>query len=215
MNVSEIAPNMRFGKLKVLRKMTDTYKLDVSVTKEEESRFEQIPYFECQCDCGKTCDVRGDLLAAYLIISCGCNMLQDNVVGLKDILIQHQVNFIENYNVPDTKIRSFHFGILDNDNQLLGLIDIRPDNYLTRIGNEEKNRVEQRKTIYNEKQEYCLNNEIKYLIISALPVFYANWDNTQLSWQEICNQTWQRIKAQICNTFNINEEIHWYTEGSN
>lgn len=227
MKISEIIPDMQFGKLKIIRKMNDTYKLSIDgltiqeiqqlddtyvFDEEKNQEFIQIPYFECLCDCGKTCNFRGDLLIANLITSCGCSMLPDNIEGFKDILIQHQVHFKENYTVSNSKIRPFHFGILDNDNQLLGLIDMRPDKYLSRIGNEEENRVEQRKTIYNEKQEYCLNNGIKYLIIPTLPVFYENWNNIQLSWKEICNQTWQRIKTQINEAFNINEEIHWYVE---
>lgn len=195
--------NRIFGKLTVIKPAAKkAYDLDISSENDEEKNIQKVLYYDCRCNCGNIITVREDLLLKNLYLSCGCEII-DNKKFLIDLFTKEHVFFQENYRCIGLN-KAFHFAIFDNNNNLLGVIDYRSPAYLTRIGNEDKNRVKQRQEISTSKSDYCQANNIKYLVLSVP-------GDTDLP----NNLAWDDIKAKIIDAFDIDVNTQWYKEGSN
>lgn len=80
----------------------------------------------CQCDCGNIKEIAGKSLRQGLTQSCGCigNSLGENKI--KNILLNNNINFVQEYKFEDLKDKSylrFDFAIFDKDNNLIKLIE--------------------------------------------------------------------------------------------
>ena len=103
----------RYGKLQVLYKSKKTDGTHI--------------FWHCKCDCGNECDINGSYLRSGISSNCGC----ERSVGelkINNILKKNNINFKREYNFPDLlgvnggRLR-FDFGILNNQNELLYLIE--------------------------------------------------------------------------------------------
>ena len=106
----------RYGKLLVL------YRTDKNIKSDGTHIF-----WHCKCDCGNECDVNGSYLRQGISTNCGC----ERSVGelkIKKILDENKILYQREYSFPDLlgagggKLR-FDFGILDQNNNLLYLIE--------------------------------------------------------------------------------------------
>lgn len=84
-------------------------------------------FWHCKCDCGNECDINGSYLRAGISSNCGC----ERSVGelkISKLLKENNIRFKREYTFPDLigtgggKLR-FDFGILDNDDNLVYLIE--------------------------------------------------------------------------------------------
>ena len=210
MKITDITAGMHIGKFYVIEEDIGSYRLNVAPIESKEKNIQRIPYFKCQCECGRICSVRGDLLASGLRTSCGCQTLKDDKDDIIQLFLEHNVNFREDYKLSPT-IREFHFAIFDNEEILLGVIDLQSPAYSNRIGNEQKDRVRKRRNILLNKQEYCEFNDLPYLILPTTPIFNESSIVLPQNWQHIDNYTWEELKNRINTAFGINEsETQWY-----
>ena len=75
-------------------------------------------YWICQCDCGKTIEVRGHELRRKdenRTVSCGCYHRSIGAANVLNCLIFEGINFIEEYVFLDLPKSRFDFAIVEND----------------------------------------------------------------------------------------------------
>lgn len=74
-------------------------------------------YWICQCDCGKTIEVRGHELRRKdenRTVSCGCYHRSIGATNIMDCLIFNGIEFIDEYVFPDLSKSRFDFAIVEN-----------------------------------------------------------------------------------------------------
>ena len=74
-------------------------------------------YWICQCDCGKTIEVRGHELRRKdenRTVSCGCYHRSIGATNIMDCLIFNGIEFIDEYVFPDLPKSRFDFAIIEN-----------------------------------------------------------------------------------------------------
>lgn len=146
----------KYGKLTVLYKSNKTDGTHI--------------FWHCKCECGNECDVNGSNLRAGISTNCGC----ERSVGelkINNILKQNNINFKREYTFSDLlgsnggRLR-FDFGILDNNNKLLYLIEYDGVQHFQQncFGKDEKdfNILKQHDEL---KNKYCKENNIILLRI--------------------------------------------------
>ena len=126
--------------------------------------------WRCKCDCGNEIITTGKRLRNGTVRSCGClKSFKESDISL--LLTNQKINFTREYTFSDLKDKGnlrFDFAILNNNNQLLGLIEYNGEqHYLTH----EKGRYtfEKIKLIQKHdkvKQEYCIKHNIPLLILN-------------------------------------------------
>lgn len=149
----------RFGKLLVLSRVPGRTASNGKVM------------WHCLCDCGTELDVLGDSLRRHHTLSCGCITSQGELI-ISTILTQSNINFKKAINFPDgkyadTNSRFFYdFGIYDDNDKLLYLIEYDGCQHFNRIGGwntiERNNLTHKRDLI---KNHYCFLNQIPLIRI--------------------------------------------------
>ena len=126
--------------------------------------------WRCKCDCGNEIITTGKRLRNGTVRSCGC-LKSFKESDISFLLTNQKINFTREYTFSDLKDKGnlrFDFAILNNNNQLLGLIEYNGEqHYLTY----EKGRYtfEKIKLIQKHdkvKQEYCTKHNIPLLILN-------------------------------------------------
>lgn len=132
-------------------------------------RGESPIYVKCRCQCG----VEKDIRLAHLYgqhhsrtISCGCFQRSAGELKIKTILEENNIDFIEQYTIPElSKYMKFDFAIFD-ENGLAFLIEYNGEQHYKPIekwGGEEKLIVQQERDA--RKVQYCEEKGIPLLII--------------------------------------------------
>lgn len=236
--INDIGFGTRFDKLVVIGDPVKTIRIDKSPWDDEndEKIINKVPVYPCRCACGQLCDVRADLLMGGTVTSCGCDTLNDTLISFRSLLELHNVTFKEDYKLV-TSLKPFHFAIFKQNDEttLLGVIDFQTPSYGTRIGNEKKERVRKRMIYFRNKETYCKEHRIKYLVFSTSPLLYDGWYDTSLMGNEIAindanlkhhwangdpiqsqppaqvlSDSWDELSANITSGLNISNNIHWY-----
>ena len=104
--------NQTFGKLTVLEK-------DLS------QNFKRVHWI-CKCECGNIKSIAGNHLTSGKIVSCGCYGASKGEKEITKLLIENNINFkqeISFNNLKDKKLLRYDFGIYNNENNLLYLIE--------------------------------------------------------------------------------------------
>ena len=157
----------RFGKLLVKRKIPHQ---------------ELRSLWECECDCGNIIQLPSRYLLSIGVKSCGCDTRSNGELEIRQILLQKNINFKEQYTFDDcltennNKIR-FDFAILKNE-KVIGIIEFNGQQHYECVeyfGGEKKFLIiQQRDQI---KREYCKNNNIQLLEIPYTELGQINIDN--------------------------------------
>lgn len=115
----------------------------------------------CQCECGNLVDVQANNLKSGHTTSCGCvNSLGEKIIG--DILRENNIIFQKEFIFTDLPNRRFDFGIIDNNNQLLYLIEFDGKQHFQECGGswDENDNLEQRQARDKIKNNYAISNNI-------------------------------------------------------
>lgn len=86
-------------------------------------------YWKCKCDCGKECDVNSYGIKKGLVQSCGCINYSIGEQEILKLLEENNILFKKEYSNPSLKSNNdygyfrFDFGIFDNNNKLIRLIE--------------------------------------------------------------------------------------------
>lgn len=135
-------------------------------------------YWKCRCECGKEVIVRGSHLRGGQVKSCGC-MNSYKEYKIRQILEKNSINFQQEYKFEDLKDKRtlrFDFGILNNKDILLGLIEYQGRQHFTPP--EEFNHFGLLQIHDKMKKEYCERHNIPLLILdkdSNLEEDIINW----------------------------------------
>lgn len=152
----------RFGKLVVLKE--DGF---ITGTNGKRRRL-----WLCQCDCGNQCRVQHQYLTYGDTSSCGCinskgNMTIHRLLTLKGIKFSTEYVFPDLYGDYERQLR-FDFALLDNDENLLGLIEYQGDIHYdtSHHGWNTEEAFEKRKKYDERKLKYCIDNNLKLWYIT-------------------------------------------------
>ena len=79
--------------------------------------------WKCQCDCGNIVYLNTSRLTSGNDTSCGCKTrsLGENII--RDLLLDNQINFIQEYSEDSLNRKRFDFAILDTNQQINRLIE--------------------------------------------------------------------------------------------
>lgn len=136
--------------------------------------------WNCICDCGNKIQVSSHELISGHTTSCGCRKRSNGEEKIENILIELKVNYATEYKIQDCKYKKvlpFDFAIFDKNNNLLCLIEYQGGQHFKSIdfwGGEE--RFLKQKERDEIKQKYCIQNNIKLIIISYLDYNILNKD---------------------------------------
>ena len=127
----------------------------------------------CQCECGNIITVRKNSVILGHTTSCGCiHSIGENTIAT--ILQNHMIKFKKEYTFSDCYFQDIHshlrfdFGILDNNNQLLYLIEydgpqhFEVRNNISWFNEESYKKIKERD---NYKNNYCKKNNIPLIRI--------------------------------------------------
>lgn len=129
--------------------------------------------WNCQCECGNIFIASGDNIRKGDTKSCGCLISYGEKI-ITDLLNQNNINYKKQYIFNNLigkkgKLR-FDFGILDNNNNLIKLIEFDGKQHFTGPeGNWKKSyTLEEIQYFDNQKNQYCKDNNILLQRISYL-----------------------------------------------
>lgn len=153
----------RFGKLLVLEK-------DTSIINNKRIRW------ICQCDCGNIKSIVGTSLKKGSTQSCGCIGNSRGQYIIRSILLKNNIPFCSEYifsDLIDKAYLRFDFGIFDNNNNLIKLIEF-----------DGRQHTDSKSVWHNEtvikhdkmKTEYCKSHHIPLLRISYKDIDKINLD---------------------------------------
>lgn len=160
----------RFGKLLVLSRIPGRTTSNGKVM------------WHCLCDCGTELDVLGDSLRRNHTLSCGCIASQGELI-ITELLKLHNINFKKEINFidgkySDTNTKFFYdFGIYDDDDKLLYLIEYDGYQHFNRIGGwntKEHNELTHQRDMI--KNNYCFSHHIPLIRIP-----YVKKDNLTIN----------------------------------
>lgn len=127
-------------------------------------------FWHCKCECGNECDVNGTYLRAGVSTNCGCTRSVGEL-KINNILKENNINFKREYTFSDLlgtgggRLR-FDFGILDNSDNLLYLIEYDGiQHYEPNCFGKNKDDFKILKKYDMIKDEYCKKNNIKLIRI--------------------------------------------------
>ena len=116
----------------------------------ERSRQTGCTYWICDCDCGNTVSVRGSHLLGQHhshTISCGCYSKSAGELKIEQILTEYNVNFEEQFTIPNFSLYSkFDFAIFDDNNDLIKLIEYDGEQHFKSVeyfGGDEQFKIQQ------------------------------------------------------------------------
>ena len=125
----------------------------------------------CQCDCGNQCLVQHQYLTCGDTNSCGCVNSIGNMT-INRLLTKWHYKYKAEYEFKDFICNSypykFDFALLDDSNNLLGLIEYQGDIHFTYNNSGWNTKIEFDKRIKRDKnkKEYCQKNNIKLYYIT-------------------------------------------------
>lgn len=130
--------------------------------------------WKCICDCGTECLVSSNSLLTYNTLSCGCKKLSSGEEKIKEILLNNNICFTTQISFSDCKspknaLLYFDFGIFDNNNNLIELIEYDGIQHFQPVDffNGQEG-FEYLKECDNIKNYYCKEKNIKLVRISYL-----------------------------------------------
>lgn len=155
-NKKEDLINRRFGKLVAIK---DSKKRDINGN----------IIWRCKCDCGGICYESSNILLQGRVESCGC-LKSKGEEKITKIFISNKINFKKQYTFSDLKDKAklrFDFGVLDNNENLLYLIEYDGSQHFNYSGNGWNNLVNYSKSKYRDglKNNYCSQNNIPLIRI--------------------------------------------------
>nr|DAT89663.1 MAG TPA: restriction enzyme [Caudoviricetes sp.] len=165
----------RFGKLVVICR----------IGTQMESNGDQKSLWLCKCDCGSMTQAVGKRLLNGTKISCGC-IISKGELEVKQYLIEKQVKYCTQKSYTDLLSQKggrlrFDFGILNKNNEVIGLIEFQGIQHYkeTGIGKLEREETDPLKREYCRKNNIPLleipyNQDYKILIDKFLQSIYAN-----------------------------------------
>ncbi len=121
--------------------------------------------YECLCDCGNICLVKGKYLKNGEVTSCGC-IRSKGEFQIEQLLKEHNITYKKEYSFSDLVDKMplrFDFAIFNKENKLYSLIEFQGEQHYNSSNG-----------FYNEdivrhdkmKIDYCKNNNIKLHIIN-------------------------------------------------
>lgn len=117
-------------------------------------------YWICQCDCGKTIEVRGHELRRKdenRTVSCGCYHRSIGATNIMDCLIFNGIEFIDEYVFPDLPKSRFDFAVIENG-KIVRLIEFDGEQHYKDI--EQWGGLELQQKRDKAKNEYALSHNI-------------------------------------------------------
>ena len=146
--------------------------------------------WKCQCDCGNICSIQHQYLVFGDTNSCGCiNSIGNMTINrlLNQSGYKYQTEYWFKDFVCNTRPYQFDFALLDDDNQLLGLIEYQGDIHFTYrdIGWNTKDKFDERIKRDKIKFDYCKKNNIK--------LYYITYkDDIEEKLKEILNELYSK-----------------------
>ena len=132
-------------------------------------------WYKCKCDCGNEVEVLGKRLFNGTTSSCGCLNSKANEL-MDKILTKYNIPFKREYKIADCADKlplPFDFAIFNNENELIGLIELNGSLHYSTSGtgwDTPERLIRQQKHDYI-KRLYCEKSRVPFLVI---PYQYFN-----------------------------------------
>ena len=145
-------------------------------------------YWICQCDCGKTIEVRGHELRRKdenRTVSCGCYHRSIGATNIMDCLIFNGIEFIDEYVFPDLPKSRFDFAIVENE-KVVRLIEFDGEQHQKDV--EQWGGLELQQKRDKAKNEYSLSHNIPLVRIPY-------WERDKITLDMILGSTYEVREA--------------------
>ena len=145
-------------------------------------------YWICQCDCGKTIEVRGHELRRKdenRTVSCGCYHRSIGATNIMDCLIFNGIEFIDEYVFPDLPKSRFDFAIIENG-KIIRLIEFDGEQHYKDV--EQWGGLELQQKRDKVKNEYALSNNIPLVRIPY-------WERDKITLEMLMGPTYKVREA--------------------
>ena len=145
-------------------------------------------YWICQCDCGKTIEVRGHELRRKdenRTVSCGCYHRSIGATNIMDCLIFNGIEFIDEYVFPDLPKSRFDFAIIENG-KIIRLIEFDGEQHYKDV--EQWGGLELQQKRDKAKNEYALSNNIPLVRIPY-------WERDKITLEMLMGPTYKVREA--------------------
>ena len=145
-------------------------------------------YWICQCDCGKTIEVRGHELRRKdenRTVSCGCYHRSIGATNIMDCLIFNGIEFIDEYVFPDLPKSRFDFAIIENG-KVVRLIEFDGEQHYKNV--EKWGGLELQQARDKVKNEYALSHNIPLVRIPY-------WERDKITLEMILGSTYEVWEA--------------------
>ena len=145
-------------------------------------------YWICQCDCGKTIEVRGHELRRKdenRTVSCGCYHRSIGATNIMDCLIFNGIEFIDEYVFPDLPKSRFDFAIIENG-KIIRLIEFDGEQHYKDV--EQWGGLELQQKRDKAKNEYALSHNIPLVRIPY-------WERDKITLDIILGSTYEVQEA--------------------
>lgn len=145
-------------------------------------------YWICQCDCGKTIEVRGHELRRKdenRTVSCGCYHRSIGATNIMDCLIFNGIEFIDEYVFPDLPKSRFDFAIIENG-KIIRLIEFDGEQHYKDV--EQWGGLELQQKRDKVKNEYALSHNIPLVRIPY-------WERDKITLEMILGSTYEVREA--------------------
>lgn len=145
-------------------------------------------YWICQCDCGKTIEVRGHELRRKdenRTVSCGCYHRSIGATNIMDCLIFNGIEFIDEYVFPDLPKSRFDFAIVENE-KVVRLIEFDGEQHYKDV--KQWGGLELQQERDKVKNEYALSHNIPLVRIPY-------WERDKITLEMILGSTYEVREA--------------------
>lgn len=145
-------------------------------------------YWICQCDCGKTIEVRGHELRRKdenRTVSCGCYHRSIGATNIMDCLIFNGVEFIDEYVFSDLPKSRFDFAIVENG-KIVRLIEFDGEQHYKDV--KQWGGLELQQERDKVKNEYALSNNIPLVRIPY-------WERDNITLEMLMGPTYEVREA--------------------
>lgn len=145
-------------------------------------------YWICQCDCGKTIEVRGHELRRKdenRTVSCGCYHRSIGATNIMDCLIFNGIEFIDEYVFPDLPKSRFDFAIIENG-KVVRLIEFDGEQHYKDV--KQWGGLELQQERDKVKNEYALSHNIPLVRIPY-------WERDKITLEMILGSTYEVREA--------------------
>ena len=145
-------------------------------------------YWICQCDCGKTIEVRGHELRRKdenRTVSCGCYHRSIGATNIMDCLIFNGVEFIDEYVFSDLPKSRFDFAIVENG-KIVRLIEFDGEQHYKDV--KQWGGLELQQERDKVKNEYALSHNIPLVRIPY-------WERDKITLEMILGSTYEVREA--------------------